>query len=418
MNIPGIIFLVVQDGAGAGLLLLLVSMLVTLFTIFVINAVYILILRITTPNRFRTIISYFQIVFAITIYAGYQVFPRLMGQYNMENFSFTPHSRIIYFPFYWFASTWQLLYSFHGNATGIITALLGILLPVLSLFVVVKYLAPSFNNRLAMINSSGGDTVSSKTVSRNKNRFRYTDILAKIFTRTPPEKMGFLFTWKMMARSRDFKLKVYPGIGYMLVYIFIMFFRKGFDLSDFSEETTKGKVVVISALYITSFILTMAINQVIYSEKYKASWFYYTTPILRPGDIILGSIKAAIFKFYFPLLTVIVIASTSLIGIRVIPNLILGLFNELLIATLLVYAGHRLLPFSTAQSTNVKSGSFIRSMFVFFFSGMIAVGHFFIYSLMPVVLIGAVLSIIATWLMMTGIRETSWERVKSRYAEE
>jgi ABC-2 type transport system permease protein len=418
MTLPGIIYLVIQDGILSGLVFLAVVLLVTIFAIFIINAVYILILKVTTPNRFRTIISYFQIFFAIAIYAGYQIFPRIIGRYDLEKFSFSPNSSIVYFPFYWFASAWKVLYTFHGNLTSFITAFLGISVPVISLYVVIKYLAPSFNNRLAMINSSGPDAAKPAKKRSIQKKGTYTGFLTRIFTRTQAERMGFLFSWKMMSRSRDFKLKVYPGMGYMLVYIFLIFYGKSFHLTDFTDETRKGRIVIISALYLTSFILTIAIKQLVYSEKYKASWFFYTTPVKTPGDIILGAVKAGIFRFYIPFLTILFIASISLIGLHVIPNLILGLFNELLIVTLLVYAGHRLLPFSTSQSNSVKAGSFLRSVFVLFLSGMIAVGHYFVYTSMPLVIIGAVLSIIATWFMMSSIRNTSWGGVKNAYAEE
>jgi ABC-2 type transport system permease protein len=428
LTIPGLIFIGVNDGILGSLILLIDVLLVTLFTIFVINALYILILKITTPERFKTIISYFQIIFAISIYASYQLVPRLIDKYDLENFSFTEHSYIIYLPFYWFAASWQLLYSFHATTTQLIAAILGLIVPVFSIYAVVKFLAPSFNNKLAMINSSGGSEKSKAPAPGNfsevgktqtSNRIAgYSYFLSRFFTKTRAEKMGFQFTWKLMDRSRDFKLKVYPGIGYILVYIFIMFYGKGFQLEDFAEETSKGKIAIISSIYFTSFILTMAINQMVFSEKYKASWIYYAMPLVKPGDVILGGVKAAIFKFYIPLLTIIVAACLILIGPSIIPNLILGMFNVLLIATLQVYAGNKLFAFSMQQSANVKTGSFLRSMFIFFVSGTIAVGHYFLYGFIWVIIGGAILSVLATWLLMSGIRNTGWTEIRSGYNAE
>jgi ABC-2 type transport system permease protein len=293
---------------------------------------------------------------------------------------------------------------------------------------VVKFLAPSFNNKLAMINSSGGSEKSKAPAPGNfsevgktqtLNRIAgYSYFLSRFFTKTRAEKMGFQFTWKLMDRSRDFKLKVYPGIGYILVYIFIMFYGKGFQLEDFAEETSKGKIAIISSIYFTSFILTMAINQMVFSEKYKASWIYYAMPLVKPGDVILGGVKAAIFKFYIPLLTIIVAACLILIGPSIIPNLILGMFNVLLIATLQVYAGNKLFAFSMQQSANVKTGSFLRSMFIFFVSGTIAVGHYFLYGFIWVIIGGAILSVLATWLLMSGIRNTGWTEIRSGFNDE
>lgn len=428
--LPGLIYIGINDGIIAGIVFLFVILLVTLFTIFVINAVYILILKITTPERFKTIISYFQIIFAISIYASYQIVPRLIGKYDVETFSFTSYGYIIYLPFYWFAATWQMLHSFHASTTELVAALLGLAVPLISIYAVVKYLAPSFNNKLAMINSSGGEGKSKSDLSsrsgfsgrgnsKNSKLFGgYSIFLSRVFTRTRAERMGFRFTWKMMDRSRDFKLKVYPGIGYILVYVFIMFYGKEFHIEDFTEETMKGKIVIISSIYFTSFILTMAINQMVFSEKYKAAWIYYARPLERPGDVILGGVKASIFKFYIPLLTIIVVGSLILIGPVIIPNLVLGMFNVLLISTLQVYAGNKLFPFSMQQSVNVKTGSFLRSIFIFLVSGTIAVGHYLLYGFMLVISCGAILSVVATWLLMSGIRKTGWNEIKSGYTEE
>jgi ABC-2 type transport system permease protein len=418
MTLPGLIFILMNDGILAGIVFMLVILLVTLFAIFVINAVYIVILKITTPERFKTIISYFHIIFAISIYGSYQLVPRLIGSYNLDTFTFTAYSYIVYVPFYWFAATWQLLYSFHATTSQLIAAILGLIVPVLSIYAVIKYLAPAFNNKLAMINSSGGEEKSKGKSQKSKRKAGYSNFLSRLFTKSPSEKMGFGFTWKLMDRSRDFKLKVYPGIGYIIVYIFIMFYGREFHLEDFSEESSKGKIVIISAIYFTSFILTMAINQMVFSEKYKASWLYYSKPLARPGDVILGGVKAAIFKFYIPLLTIIVTGSLILIGPKVIPNLIFGMFNVLLISTLQVYAGNKLFPFSMQQSTNVQTGSFLRSMFVFIISAIIAGGHYFLYEFTYVIIVGAAISVAATWLLMSGIRNTGWTEIKAGYSDE
>ena len=123
-------------------------------------------------------------------------------------------------------------------------------------------------------------------------------------------------------------------------------------------------------------------------------------------------------KFYIPIVVFVTLAGLILIGPKVLPNIILGLFNELLIATLLVYAGNKLFPFSMHQNTNVKAGALLRNFFVLLISAIIALGHFFIYTIMPVVLIGVILSIIATCLIMDSIRNISWKAIKSSYRED
>ncbi|MGZ5189704.1 MAG: hypothetical protein ACXWCZ_01725 [Flavisolibacter sp.] len=419
MSIPGLIKIYMDYGIGGSLLLFFVVMLLTLFSIFFINAIYIFILRITTPQKFQNIISYIQIVFAILIYASYQVLPRMINDLNLRNFDISQKNGIEFYPMYWFANTWNFFYSFAGNTTIIITAILGCIVPVFSLFIVIRYLAPSFNNKLAMINSAVA-APSSQPVNKitHEKRKSYSELLAGLFTQGQVERMGFLFTWKMTARSRDFKMKVYPSIGYLLVYVVVIVINnKNVSFEQISEQHRTGKLIILSALYFSSILLTMAINQIIYSEKYKASWFYYITPIEKPGEVIMGGAKAAILKFYIPIVFLIMISGWIVIGPSVILNIILGLINQLLIATILVYLGNKMFPFSVHQNTSAKTGSFIRSISILFISACIAIGHYLIYDVMIVLIICILLSFAATWMMMSSIKQTSWKAIKSSYED-
>ena len=419
MSFPGFVYMIYSTGLIGALIFLLVISFVTLFSIFFINAVYILILRLTTPQKFQSIISAIQIVFAVVIYASYQLFPRLIGELKMDGFEVATNPGIVFYPLYWMACSWKLLFMFHGSNSEIITGLLGVLLPFASLFIVIRYLAPSFNNKLALINSSATapPTEVRKNIHRQK-KMTYAERLARIFTSSNLERMGFLFTWKMSSRSRDFKIKVYPGIGYLVVIIAMFFFNKHRgDFKEIAEQSNGGKSLIIMTLYFSTLLLSMAIHQMIYSEKYKAAWIYYVAPVARPGAIILGAAKGIIFKFYIPVVALTSVAGIVLTGFSIIPNLVLGLFNQLLISSLIVYISFRMFPFSTRQNTNTKAGSFLRSIGTMIIMGLIGFGHYFIYNITSVVMICAVLSIIATYLLMGSIRSTSWETIKSRYEE-
>jgi hypothetical protein len=60
MSLPGMILVGVVHGAGGLFPFIFLILSATLFTIFLINAMYILILRVTTPQKFKSIISYFR----------------------------------------------------------------------------------------------------------------------------------------------------------------------------------------------------------------------------------------------------------------------------------------------------------------------------------------------------------------------
>jgi len=418
MCLPGLIYIGLNYGITGAIYFLFMILMVTLFTIFFINALYIAVLKITTPQRFQSIISYVQIFFAVAIYASYQVVPRLIGEWGSVQIDFSKKAYSVFIPSYWFASGWNAFYTFSiSSATALIAAILSVLIPVLSLWIVIKYLAPSFNKKLALITATNTEA-SVAPQNSVPVTYHYTGWLSRLCTKAGAERMGFLFSWKMTSRSRDFKLKVYPTFGYLLVYgVMMAINNKSFRLQDIQEQTTAGKTIIIVGLYFTSIIFTTAVQQLSFSDKYKAAWIFYTSPIAKPGEIISGSIKAAVLKFYIPLVVIILVSSMAFVGISILPNIVLGLFNVWLIVLLMAYVSYRQLPFSQQQNNNSKSGNFLKIMGIMLITGIIAIIHYFVYAFTAVVGLLAVLSVIATWLVSGSIKNTSWQQVATGDAD-
>lgn len=417
MAIPGLIYTGIQYGLLSSIWMLVMIFLLTLLAIFFINAVYIVILRITTPQKFQNVISYFQIVFAIVIYASYQILPRMMETSGLADFDISERSWAAFLPMYWMAVGWESLTHFRFSNTAVIYTVAGVLLPLVSSWVVVRFLAPSFNNKLALINSTADDASTHKRKATIQKQ-SLSDKIGRVITTTGAEMAGFAFAWKMSGRSRDFRLKVYPSVGYLVVLAVIFFMRaKNFSLSSLQGDESQFRFVIIAAIYFMSLLLTTALSQMIYSEKYKAAWIFYAAPVAYPGEVILGAVKATVLKFYIPIVVLITIPGVIIGGPAILPNILLGLFNQLLISALLVYINYRQLPFSRRQNNNNNAGSFIRNLGVMLISGFIAVMHYMIFNMTVVVWICAALSILATWLMSGSIRKTGWERIRMEKEE-
>jgi hypothetical protein len=421
MTIPGMIYLGVQKGVLGCLSFILLVIAATLFTIFLINAVYIFILKITTPQKFKTIISYFQIVFAIFFYGGYQLVPRLISKSALSHYSIETVAWRWLIPPYWFAESWQFIYGGVFSISLITGFLLSLIIPLISIWVVIKYFAPSFNQKLSMISGSEGGEVSVATRAKNEMEGTTPAYLQKIalwLTMRGAERMSFLYTWKMMGRSRDFKMKVYPSFGYLLVFIVIQFMNsQKLSINDIQQQTGGGKIIFISVLYFSGFMLIMALNQMVFSDKYKASWIYYITPIASPGTIISGAVKSILTKFFIPIVLFLTIVGVSLVGPSILPNLILGMCNQVLVITCIAYITIKDLPFSIQQSMQQKTGSFIRGLFSLIIPGILAFLHYTVYSYLWVILLLIALSAIACWLVMDGIQQKSWDSIKVRNHE-
>jgi hypothetical protein len=341
----------------------------------------------------------------------------LIDEVAISKYELSEHSGIIFLPTYWFAGAWQQLYGWNNTFQLWICLALTIVIPLLSIWLVIKYFAPSFNRKLSMITGDTGEiSTTGKRVRKNPSS-AYSTVLAKLFTKSGIERMSFLFTWKMMLRSRNFKMKVYPTIGYMFVIIVLMLMKnKTISLNDIAAQTKQGILYTLIMIYLSNLILIAALGQMTMYEKYKAAWVFFATPVDKPGKIISGSIKAAIAQFFFPLITVILILLITLAGPIIIPNIIFGIANELLITAVAAYINVSKLPFSSPQQNN--SGSGLRVFVVMILGFVLAFVHYLLYPITIVVAILTVLSLTAAWYILGSINNLSWAKVYSSYSDE
>ncbi len=416
LALPTLIAVIVKGGPATILPFILMTFFATLLSIFLVNAVYLLILRISKPSKFQSIITYFQIAFAIAIYGGYQILPRMMAQAGIENLDITAIQNISFYPPYWFADACVSLSLLTFPANTLYNLLLATGFPLLSIWVVVKYFAPAFNRNLSGISSTSEEVRIKPVQSNTAGNYRRSLIekLASVLTSGCSEYMGFLFTWKMMGRSKDFKMKVYPGFGYMIVLLAMMLIQtKKIDLEDFSSMSDRGKTIFLVVMYMSSFIVISAINQLRYSEKYKASWLFAITPVDIPGRLISGALKSVFLGFYLPVVLVFSVISAIIIGPVIIPNLILGFFNVLTVTTLMAYINLRELPFTVSTQNVSKGTTTTRNMVATFIPLILGLFHWLIFDYLWAVVILAILAIIAAWMVMDSVRNLSWAKIQN-----
>lgn len=419
MSLPGLIFMGIRHGIWQSLTLLFAIILVTVFSIFVINTVYLVILRVTTPQKFKTIISYVQIAMTVAIYGASQILPRMIDSQNFLSWDLANKPWRWLVPPYWFASGWNFFQSFRASSENLAGAALLIVVPIVSIWIVIKYLAPSFARKLAtMAAGSESQVVMPRQAFDRSQSFwpKLTRKLANLVTKGPEEKMAFQLTWKLMGRLRDFKLKVYPGVGYLAVVITLMVYRS-VSREDFSQGFLLGPGLALGMTYASSFLYITSINQLQYSETYKASWFYITTPIQKPGHLFSGALKAAAVKFFAPVVLLVSIVEIILMGWTVIPNLILGISNVFISSLLIALVSFQNLPFSSAQNPSQQTSMMFRFIGCTIVAGLIGFLHYLISSFLPVVFIGIVLSLIANWLLVNSLKNKSWINVRASYED-
>jgi hypothetical protein len=412
MTLPALILSTVQQGPALILPFLLIVVLMTLFGIFLINAVYLLILKITTPARFQKVIGSIQIGFVMLIMILYQIMPRMMQSQDALHFSVTHYPWLRLLPTYWFADACMLLSGSGLNSVSLVSLVLSIVVPLLSIWLVVRVFAPSFNSKLGMITSGASEQSAAIKTVKSNTKTSLVQRLAGWFTKSGAENAGFVFASRMMARSRDFKMKVYPSIGYIIVMSAVFLFQDH-DLAKMPQGSTKLAPILLIIIYMSSMLVSGALMQLTYSDKFKAAWMFQVTPVARPGLLISGAIKSVLTFFFLPLGIAIVILGVVLQGPSVLPNLLLACCNVLVIGSLIAYIQVRNLPFSQPVEGATGGGTFIRSMLLLILPGLLGVFQWFISGFQWVVLLLLLITAVVPWLVFDEIKKRHWHQLKS-----
>ncbi len=415
MSVPAFGFILITVGVAAAAWFALLVLLLSIFCVFLINAVYLLALKLTTPQRFKEILNYVQISFSILVFAIYYLAPKLLQKAQLEGVNLADYPWLSVVPTYWFAASWAAVAEgqFTGLAWGYI--FLSVLVPFICLWLVVKVFAPSFNKKLGMLSGSGPEGPSKemkkaeaiKPVSGKQPLYKR---FSKLITRGTYEELSFELVWLITGRSREFKLKVYPSLAYVLVYFVYFLFGKGNGADAWRKLPQSNMFLFL--IYSSSLAFITAISNLVYSDKFKAAWVYYAAPVQTPGQLLMGAFKAALVKFFLPFYLFIAVFCLYIWGWRVMPDLLLGLLNVILINLLFAFIYLRKLPFSAELNVKQGTGNFIKAMMILIIPGLMGVAHYFIAGYIWLVLLFGLLTMAALYILYPKYRETAWARVE------
>ncbi|MCX6308207.1 MAG: hypothetical protein NTY32_05015, partial [Bacteroidia bacterium] len=317
-----------------------------------------------------------------------------------------------FYPPFWFAEACMLLSGTGFSAESMMSLVLSIVVPVLSIWLVVRFFAPSFNRKLGMI--TGGTAEQRAPVKRleGSKKIAFLERLAGWLTKPGAEYAGFLFAGRMMGRSRDFKMKVFPSIGYLIVFGGMMLVRDN-SFAALADGTKLAPMFLV-IIYMSSMLLSTAMIQLPYTDKFKASWLFFVTPIEKPGLVISGAVKCVMALFFVPLALVLIVLGFVLQGSAILPNLLLGCLNVLVIAAFIAYIMVKNLPFSIAQEGASGGNTFIRSMLLLILPGAFGLVHYLLSGFQWVILLLLLITAIIPWLVFDEIKKRDWGALKNK----
>jgi hypothetical protein len=351
-------FLITISLSGAGLLAALIRHGILFFAIFLLEIIlmdlfivvlttllYMIILKFFDGEKLKDVINYFQIVLSITITIGYQLLGRLFSLVHLK-MVFSPKWWQYFIIPIWFGSPFELILHSNHNIYFIIFSILAVLVPIISIIIYIK-LIPAFERNLQKLNNN--------SVKTKKRNIEFSGGLLKIICSNREERIFFKFASNIMKNEREFKLKVYPSLGFALIFPFIFIFNELKDLGWNGVASSKMYLnIYFCALLIPTMVMMMK-----YSVKYKGAWVYKAIPIESVAAIFRGTLKAFIVRLVSPVYIVECIIFMFIFGVRIFPDLIAVFLIILFFTVICFMTMKKSLPFSQNFGITGQSEGFI-----------------------------------------------------------
>src|SRR6185503_6053763 len=119
LGLPGMVMIGFIDGVLAVPLFFVQVLEATFLCIFGVNILYLLLMQSVSPQKFKDIISYFQVGFSVLIFAVYYLLPRMIDMSVLEHIHITGYWWSWCLPPVWIAALNELL--IRHNSQGILT---------------------------------------------------------------------------------------------------------------------------------------------------------------------------------------------------------------------------------------------------------------------------------------------------------
>lgn len=382
-----------------GLIFFLVSVMnILLIDIFVVGLtalIYLSILLFFDGEKLKDIINYVQIFLSLAIMIGYQLLARSFVIIDLT-ISFEPQWwQVFIFPM-WYGAIMDMIMNGDFQPIYLFFSALGVIFPLLSLWLYIKF-NPAFEQNLQKL------TYQEK--AKDKRRSKFGQLLLTLICRTHEERTFFRFAGFMMKNERDFKLKVYPSLGFSVVIPFI-FIMNDFN-PDFDQISTSNSYL---SIYFSLIIIPTTMMLLKFSGKYKGSWIYRVAPITQLKPMFSGTIKAFIFKLYLPVYLLLCVLFLALFGVKVLPDLIVVFINSCLYAVICFMILKNSPPFSESfEQVNQNNGALVFGLMLIagLFAGLHFISTLFSYG----IYLYLVISIVTLWMLWKKGFDITWEQV-------
>jgi len=380
-----------------------------LFVVFVANVFYLLLMKISSGEHFRDIILYFQIFMAAFAMGSYQLLPRLIEFDSLKNFTFPIQWWTYLVPPAWMAAPIDAAVTGDLSSSKLVLSLLGLLVPVMSVVIVIRFLAPGFSRSIARMEIAGSS--GDKDQKKRGERRNLPAFFSRLLTFNPAERAVFQLSWRLSSRDRKFKLKTYPTFGYMLIIAFVLtLIDEGTILQNLQALPSTQKYIIF--LYIGCVLIPIVVLAQRFSDQYEAAWIYHALPFAKPGDIQKGSLKAMIFKYGIPVFTPLAILVLLVWGPAVLDDVVFAFMNMLISSLTLAFMGRGDLPFSRRYGGAAERQRGLSGFLMFLIPAALGLIHWGMTFIPYAIPVGILVAAGIIYMGMKAYGNIGWQTIK------
>ena len=366
-----ILMILMAYNIGFCLLFILCMILMDFLLIMMTSVIYYLLIKIFKGEKLKDVLNLFQIFMILVFSIMYYFITSSLSDIQI-NYTFSINAYDLFIPFMWFASLFSVIFYGKIQTLYIIMAILGIIVPILSILIYIK-LTPAFERNLDKLEQV------SYNEKDSKSKKSFVSKLANKICKNNEEKSFFEFIYTNLSRDREFKTRVYPtlasGIIMPLVLLFVTYDRSISIMEYLKSLSTTNNFLNI---YLAVILLQNCILLLKYSKEYEASFIYDVLPISKKKNIYSAEFKVIIIKLFVPVFIIIGIPYLILFKSKFIVHLLIAFVSTIFISMGTFRVNDKSLPFSEDYAVTANTSNFLNIIKSIGFGGVAVLLHYLI----------------------------------------
>lgn len=366
-----ILMILMAYNIGFCLLFILCMILMDFLLIMMTSVIYYLLIKIFKGEKLKDVLNLFQIFMIFVFSIMYYFITSSLSDIQI-NYTFSINAYDLFIPFMWFASLFCVIFYGKIQTLYIIMAILGIIVPILSILIYIK-LTPAFERNLDKLEQV------SYNEKDSKSKKSFVSKLANKICKNNEEKSFFEFIYTNLSRDREFKTRVYPTLASGIIMPLVLFFVT-YDRSISIMEYLKSLSTTNNFLniYLAVILLQNCILLLKYSKEYEASFIYDVLPISKKKNIYSAEFKVIIIKLFVPIFIIIGIPYLILFKAKFIVHLLIAFVSTIFISMGTFRVNDKSLPFSEDYAVTANTSNFLNIIKSIGFVGVAVLLHYLI----------------------------------------